>query len=330
MATDAGSKNSQRKLLAVAASIIAVLLIVIVILLVNRSKTVNTNQQLTTQLDEAEQLKAELEKEYYEALSELEEMRGSNEELNALIEKQKAELKSSKTQIEGLLRNKNELARARREIANLNTKVKEYVAEIEKLRQENEELMAQTEELSSENQTLTSNLSQQRDSTRRLVSAREALLTEKEQLEATKRELAKKVNIASVVKVENLEVEGQKVRNNGKFASRRRAKNVEQIQVCFATTANEVAEPGMEVFMVRIINPNGETMAIDNLGSGTFQNNADLQTVRFTKMAEVSYENDVNDVCTIWAPGQAFQEGTYTIEVYNKGYLAGSTQLELR
>lgn len=329
MSTDAGS-NSQRKLLAIAGAIIAVLLIVIVILLVNRSRTVSQNSQLTTQLDESEQLKAELEKEYYEALSELEEMRGSNEELNALIERQKAELKESKARIEGLLRNQNELAQARREIRNLSTKVQEYVAEIEELRQENEALMAEKEELTTENQTLLSNLDQQRDSTRQLASAQEALLSEKEQLEATKKELAKKVNVASVVKVQNLEVEGQKIKNNGKAASRNKAKNVEQIQICFETTANEVAEGGSEVFVIRLINPNGETLAVEALGSGTFQENARQETIRFTKMAEVPYDNAVENVCTVWAPGQPFLEGNYIVEIYNKGYLAGTGEFELK
>ncbi len=329
MATDAGS-NSQRKLLPIAVAIIAVLLIVNVILLVGRNRAANTNKELTSQLDESEQLKAELEKEYYEALSELEEMRGSNEELNALIEKQKEELKESKTQIEGLLRNKSQLAQARREIQNMNTQVQEYIAEINKLKQENQELMATTDSLSTENRTLATNLSSQQDSTRRLVSAREALLTEKEELMQTKEELSKKVNIASVVKVKNIEVEGQKVRNNGKTASRGSAKNVEQIQVCFETTANDVTENPTELFLVRIINPNGETLAIESLGSGTFQDNSNMETVRFTKMTEMPYDNDVAKQCTVWSPGQPFSEGQYTVEIYNKGYLAGTSTFEFR
>ena len=40
------------------------------------------------ELDDAEQVKVELEKEYYEALSDLEELRGDNTELNAMIENQ--------------------------------------------------------------------------------------------------------------------------------------------------------------------------------------------------------------------------------------------------
>ncbi|NRB63706.1 MAG: hypothetical protein HRU40_11900 [Saprospiraceae bacterium] len=329
MATDAGS-NSQRKLLAIAGAIIAVLLIVNIILLVGRNRAANTNKDLTTQLDESEQLKAELEKEYYEALTELEDMRGSNEELNALIESQKAELKKSKTQIEGLLRNKRQYSKARAEIQNLNTKVQEYLAEINLLKQENEELMAATDSLSSENQTLLTNLNQQRDSTRQLATAREALLTEKEMLVQSKEDLSRKVNIASVVKVNKLEAEGQRVKGNGKASANNKARNVEQIQICFETAANKVTDTDTETFLVRIVNPNGETLAIESLGSGTFQENENQETIRFTKIAEVPYENEKRDVCTLWAPGQSFSAGSYTVEVYNKGYLAGTTTFELK
>merc|ERR1712137_961179 len=89
MTTDSSSPkqdNSRQKLIAIAAVIIVALLGVNAFLIVNSMNKSKANKELTSQLDESEQLKAELEKQYYEALSELEEMRGSNEELNALIE----------------------------------------------------------------------------------------------------------------------------------------------------------------------------------------------------------------------------------------------------
>lgn len=45
------------------------------------------------ELIESTKVKADLEKTYYQALSDLEEMRGNNSELNAMIETQKTELK---------------------------------------------------------------------------------------------------------------------------------------------------------------------------------------------------------------------------------------------
>lgn len=279
---------------------------------------------------EVEQLKAELEKDYYQALSDLEEMRGSNEELNALIETQKEELSSQKAQIDKLLRDNRNLASARRQMADLNAKAQQYLAEINQLRQENEQLVAQTNQLAEEKQILETSLQETRETAQELSSAKSQLETQKQQLEQTTQRLAEKVNIASVIKVEALEVTGLKVRDNGRTTTKRAARNVDQLQICFNTTENEVAPAGEELFFIRIINPNGETQSIEALGSGVFQNNESGESYRYTRTAAVAYENAMEEVCVNWAPGQEFQEGEYKVEVYNKGYLSGASTFELR
>lgn len=322
--------KSQQQLKVAAIVTIAVLAILCIVLVANLVSKNKANNNLTYELNESEQLKAELEKQYYEALSELEELRGSNEELNALIEQQKAELKDSKDRIDALLRDSRNLAQARKEIKGLTAQVEQYLAEINQLRQENEQLTARTAELTEENIMLTTNLDSARVRNMELSSAKTALASEKEAIEAERSFLAKKVNIASVIKVSNLEADGMKVKGSGKPVARSSAKNVDQIQVCFNTTANEVAEPGNEQFFIRIINPLGETLAIEELGSGVFTNNASGEQIRYTQVEDVDYNQSEKQVCTVWSPNQTFAEGNYKIEVYNKGYLAGSTTLRLK
>ncbi|MCB0580164.1 MAG: hypothetical protein KDD10_12755 [Phaeodactylibacter sp.] len=326
-----GNQNKSQQQLKVAAIVtIAVLAILCVVLVANLVSKNKANRGLTYELNESEQLKAELEKQYYESLSELEELRGSNEELNALIEQQKAELKDSKDRIEALLRDSRNLAQARKEIKNLTAQVEQYLAEINQLRQENEQLTARTTELSEENMALSTNLDSARVRNMELSSARAALASEKDAIEAERSFLAKKVNIASVIKVDKLEATGMKVKGSGKPVSRRSAKNIDQLQVCFYTTANDVAEPGNEQFLIRIISPLGETLAIEELGSGIFTNSASGEQIRYTQVEEVDYKQNEQQVCSMWAPNQSFAEGNYKVEVYNKGYLAGSTTLTLK
>lgn len=311
----------------IAISVLAILCAVLVYNLVSKNKA---NENLTYELNESEQLKAELEKQYYEALSELEELRGSNEELNALIESQKTELKASKDRIDVLLRDSRNLKKARKEINGLTAQVEQYLAEINQLREENEELTARTMQLTEENTNLNSNLDSARIRNMELSSAKATLTSEKEMIEADRQRLSKKVTRASVVDVVNVEGEGLKIRSNGKRASRGAAKNVDELQVCFETTVNEVTEPGAEQFLVRIINPLGETMAIEDLGSGIFTNNENGEQIRYTQIKETDYDREGQKLCMVWAPNQPFQEGTYKIEVYNKGYLAGSSSFRLR
>lgn len=322
--------DGQQRLKIAAIATIALLSIVCIVLVISLVNKNQANDSLTSELNESEQLKAELEKQYYEALSELEEMRGSNEELNALIEAQKAELKDAKGRIDVLLRDSRNLAEARKQIKGLNTQVEQYVAEINQLRHENEELAARTAELSEKNYALNSKMDSARMRNMELSSAKAALVSEKEAVEADRARLAKKVDIASVVKVTNVEAEGLKIRNNGKTASRRSAKNVDQLQVCFNTTANQVAEAGVEEFLIRIINPLGETLALESMGSGVFVNSANGEQIRYTTVKEVDYDRDEQRLCLVWNPNKAFQEGNYEVEVYNKGYLAGTTSFQLR
>jgi myosin heavy subunit len=311
----------------IAIAVLAIICAVLVFNLVSKNKA---NDSLTYELNESEQLKAELEKQYYEALSELEELRGSNEELNALIESQKTELKESKDRIDALLRDSRNLKKARQEMKGLTAQVEQYLAEINQLREENELLTARTVELTAENNSLNTNLDSARVRNMELSSAKAALTSEKETLEADRARLAKKVNIASVIKVGDIEVQGLKSRSSGKAVTRKSAKNIDQLQVCFQASANQVAEAGVEEFLIRVINPLGETMAIEELGSGIFTNNASGEQIRYTQIKDTDYDKSEQNLCTIWAPNQPFQSGNYSVEIYNKGYLAGSSTFKLR
>ena len=329
-APKSGTDNSKQRIIAIAAVVIIALLGVNIFLLVNKAKQSRINEGLTAQLDESEQLKAELEKQYYEALSELEGMRGSNEELNALIEKQKEDLKVQKDQIENLLKDSRNLAAARTRINELSAQVEQYLAEINQLRSENEQLAVQNTELELTKDSLNSELSVKIKDNQELSDAKVALVSEKEQLEAERSALSRKVNQASVIEVSGIEVVGLKNRNNGKKAKKRYADNIDELELCFNTTVNNVAEPGVEEFFVRVVNPQGETMAIENMGSGTLVNQKTGEQLRYTQVKEVNYDRQASNLCLVWAPNQPFQEGKYTVEIYNKGYLAGSTMFELK
>ncbi|MEN0003657.1 MAG: hypothetical protein AAF798_05925 [Bacteroidota bacterium] len=322
--------NSKQRIIAIAAVIIVALLGVNAFLLVSKMKDSKEKTELNAQLDESQQLKAELEEQYYEALGELEEMRGSNEELNALIDQQKEELKGQKDRIASLIKDSNQLGKARKEMKRLSAKVDQYLAEINQLRQENEELTARTSQLTEENESLTSNLDQQLQQNEELNMAKAELVSEKENLETEKAALSAKVTEASVVKVNEIEVKGYMKKSSGKSVRRRKAKNIDQLQVCFNTEVNDVTEAGKEEFYIRIIEPSGQTMAIEGLGSGVLARTEGGDEVRYTAIKEASYNREAKNLCLNWAPGTQFMEGNYQVEIYNKGYLAGKGDFRLK
>ncbi len=309
---------------------IAILAVAAIGLLVT---TISQNKQkgeLSSQLSESEQLKKELEQQYYTALSELEEMRGSNEELNALIEKQKEELTAQKDRIDVLLKDSRNLSAARGEMTKLRAQVEQYVAEINQLRQQNEELLTENTQLAEERTMLATDLEMQRSAYQESETVRASLVSEKEELEQTKAKLSSKVTFASVIKVASMDVEGYKTKGTGKMSKERRAKNVDQIQVCFNTTANEVAEPGAEKYHIRIIDPQGTTLQMADMGSGSFRSSSNGDEIPYTMTKEFDYKQNSMQLCSNWAPNQGFSAGVYRVEVYNKGYVAGATALTLK
>ena len=293
----------------------------------------NLDDQLaetTEQLDNTEQLKTEVEKQYYESLAELEEMKGTNTELNELIEAQKAEIMESKTRIDGLLRDKRNLGAARKELADLKEQTAQYVAEITQLREENELLAEQNQNLSSENEGLSRNLGEATAANEELTQARAALVSEKEVLLEENSDLANTVTMASVVKVNEVDVTGLRMKDNGKTVRKKYAKNVDLLEVCFETTQNDVTVPGDEEYYVRIISPLGETLAVEEMGSGTLENALTKEQVRYTKVVQSAYANDVSEVCVTWDTPVQLANGDYGVEVYNKGYLAGQGAFRLK
>ncbi len=328
------SKDSKQKLSAIGAVVIVALLGVTAFLLYN-----NYNQDMVidsqkTELLETEQLKAELEKQYYESLSELEEMRGNNDELNALIDQQKAELAEQKDKIARSIRSgkasKRDLADARNQIAQMRVQLDGYVSENQKLQEEKEILTQANAQLTTEKQGLETEVASQRVMNEEHVTARAALVSQKEELENVNSDLSAKVSIASVVKIQSIKGEGYKIRKSGKAVRKKRASSVDRVKVCFTALSNEVVEEGVEKFYIRIIGPTGETLAVEDLGSGILTSTVSGEEIRYTKVKEIDYNNGEVEACMLWQPNTEFSKGNYEVEIFNKGFVAGKGTFSLK
>ncbi len=320
------SQSSQQKLLALATVAIIALLGLSAFLIYTKVNQDKLIKKQSAELIEETRLKADLEKEYYQALSDLEEMRGTNSELNAMIETQKTELKKQKDRIESLIKSAKELERAKEEIAKLRT----YVTEVEKLRKENANLQESNMALSGERDELVLMVQQERLSKEELAAQTSTLSTEKEKLQAEKDMLAGKVNVASAIKVNEISAVGYTVRSSGKEKDTKKAKTIDGIKVCFKATVNEVTAAGQEKFYLRVIDPHGQVMAIQDLGSGSMKLGNSSETIQFTQYVDIDYKNEAVPGCVNWQPGIPFETGVYSVEIYNKGFISGKGSFELK
>ncbi len=321
--------KSRQRLTAIGLLAIISLLIINAVLLYNKYKQDKIIHDKNERINEISDMRSDLEKEYYEALSELEEMRGNNVEMNAIIDEQKSDLKNQKDKIVKLIKDSEDLDKARVELQNMRNMVDDYIEQVGKLEAENKALQDSTTALREDRMLLTKKIADERHVNDELLSVKAELTEEKQSLEKANTNLQNKVSRASVIDINNVQVEGFRYGANGQERKRKKAKNIEVLKICFDAQPNNVAEIGSEQFYIRIIDPTGETMAIENLGSGVIQNDINNTKVRYTRSTEINYQRDIQTACVAWEPGLPFKEGEYLVEVYNKGFLSGSSAFEL-
>lgn len=330
MNNNPASQSSSKNLLLLAGVIIAVLIGIIIYLFNNKQTLIIENQQVKTALDETTQLKEELEVQYEEALADLESLRGENEALNQLIDNQKMEITGQKNRILSLLKNSNALGKAKAEINKLNEQIAFFKEEREKWALEKESLLAEKIRQDSINQSLTSKLDESKETNDYLTSVTRDLTLEKSKLEKEKNSLAKKMDKASMIKTEKINIKTLQKKDNGKNVSRKNAENVNMLEICFLPIPNAAASGEGEKFKVRVISPNGETMTLGTNISVFIQPDSGDEMQYTFETKEIQSIDGSQNACFNWEPSKALSAGTYKVEIYNKGYLAGTSSFSLK
>lgn len=242
---------------------------------------------------------------------ELEQFKGKTAELDKAITEKQQELDKSKRELTALFsKNKltqRELDKARQMIAEYKASIADMTAQVDQLTRQNQELMAA-------NTQLNTDLSLEKSTTSKLTEQNQGL--------------AKKVEVGSLLPIAKLDVEAIKKRNNGKEVPVKRIKAAESLKISFETGANKVLDPGPVSLYVRIINPKGETIAVADQGSGEILSATQPEPVKYTKKADFNYDQNNKKVIVYWSQ-QIKDAGTYTVEVYQNGYVIGSGKVTL-
>lgn len=264
--------------------------------------------------------KTEIERNYYEAMSELESLRTGNDSLNILIDQQQDELTNIRHRLLKMGNNEKDLKSALSDMRDQNDG---FIARINKLMEENQYLNQALSRSEQERSAVKSALNSELDKSESLQGQVEDLTARKDQLERKESQLQQKVTAAKVVQAAKVSMTGLKIRKSGKEVSRDRASNLDKIEVCFHTTKNYAADIGTETFYVRIINPLGETLAVESMGSGVLEGAVTGEAIRYTRKFETEYEQKDKEICLDWTPESGVSSGRYEVQIYNKGYLAG-------
>ena len=324
------SKKSSNNVMALAIVAIILLLGTTAYLWVQNNKLKKETDKYETELNALSQTQAKLEKDYELAINSLDELKTDNQELNELIEKQKAELKVQKDKITGLIWKSRKLKIAKAEIENLKAQALEYVQEINDLKEQNTVLTNANQRLQKDKSELFERLNLTSEEKERIKREKDSLDLLKQKLEKDKQKLFTKANKASVIPLSDISVKGYSIKSNGKYSRKRKAKNIELLKICFDMLENEIADPGEEIFIIRLIGPDGNTLYDENTGSGITTKSSDNSQMKFTKSYTVEYNKQKENICLIWNKDIPLIKGPYKLEIYNKGYLAGKYDFKLR
>ena len=329
--SNGSTDNRAKKLLpwAIAAVVALVVTNIATFVGLNGRKTELTTTQV--ELKKEEDLNAQLDQQYKDAVAQLEEMKGKNTELNSLIDQQKAELTTQKDKIVGLINVKKDLTGARNEMSRMKATVQGYVDQIALLEQDKKNLTENVATLTTEKSKLQEDFTKERADKEMVMTAKTAVEQEKAKIEEEKAVLAKKTEIGSVVRITNIATIGYAVSEKGKEKEKTHAKNIDRLKWCFDALENRVIEGGDETFYVRVIDPTGVAIATTSGGGGVLKLN-DGREVQYTTTTKANFKNDMQNICMTWdSKGNAtLAKGKYLIEVYNKGYLAGKSSFDLK
>jgi len=330
------------KLPLILGAIVAVLLCYNAYLLMDKfdreKKEAAYKEKTTKELAESAALSQELETNYNSAIAELEKAASQNKSLKSTVEKQKKELSKSKGKIQQMIvandGTQAELMEVRRMMASFYSQRDGFFAEIASLKKKNKVLVAKTVVLKEEKEVLKEVVDEQRVIEEDLRMAKSNLEVAKADLEVVNRSLKVEKDelrsMASVLKTNDIKAMGIKIRNNGEEKEVKSGKRTDRIKVCFELLENNITKPGPQKIYLRIINPAGETIAIEDQGSGIFKDLQHGGETRYTISDVIEYENAPTEMCMYWADDNGFEKGAYTTELYHQGYMIGKEQVLLK
>ncbi|EKB50682.1 hypothetical protein [Cecembia lonarensis] len=215
---------------------------------------------------------------------------------------------------EQLLAERNtERKRTAEEIASLNRRISSYAGTLREKDDEILRLREVNQQLYAENQDLRST---QAEIEEQVV-----------QLNIRRQELEEKVNIAAVLKAENISVAAVNSRGREREDGFR-SRQIEKIKVSFNLADNKVAEKGHKDIYIQLIAPNNQPIFDVAKGSGTFT--IDGREEFYTAHQDLFFDNTLQSLTYFYEKGSRYTPGIYEVRVFAEGYQIGNKTFEVK
>jgi hypothetical protein len=280
--------------------------------IISNNNGTQTIEQNHTQIAKVSDEKSDIQKNFDESLVRLDSMTSVSHAMTGQLAGLNKQIAKKKAEIRRILNDKNasaaDLAKAKQMIADLNDKISTEEQDVANLTQTKTQLTADKVALVQDTTTLDSNL----------------MVTN-----TAKHGLEKQVDIASTLNATNIAIVPVDVKSNGKEKITTTAKRVNKLLIKFDVN-NRIAEPGTTDVYVVITGPDGKSVMAPANGSGTFTTREEGDK-SFTAKVPVEIQTaQTKNVQFAFTPGSSFQQGSYTIQIYQNGFKIGEGTRELK
>ncbi len=206
--------------------------------------------------------------------------------------------------------------RSASEINALNAKINSSNNLIQEKDREILELRAANQQLFSENQDL------------RTTQAE--IEEEVAELNIQKETLQAKINIASMLKAENINIAAINSKGKERVETTKDFRNrfIEKIKVSFTIADNKVAEKGPRNVYVQVLGPNSQPIFDVAKGSGTFMLNGGEQF--YTVKQNMIFDNSGQELTFYYEKGSDYVSGEHVVKIYLDNYQIGSRSFTVK
>jgi len=301
---NAENKTNGRKILYI---VILVLFLFNVFLVIKLIRNNITKEKLISTTE----LKDELQKEVNAFKIQLEEYENLvGEKDTTLVAKQK-QIEELQLKIEEEIKagklTKARYNAAKEEIAQLKYYTKKYQEEIQELKRKNERLTEENEGL----KTQVTDVKREVDK----------LMDENV-------DLSNKVSLGAMLRTSAINVVGIQIKGSKQRESMK-GERIEGLRITFSLMDNNLAKIGKKEFFIKIVNPKGETLFLEERGSGYFTYQGEQTT--YTVKSDFEFSNSPAEVYRVyWGKGSPFEKGNYKVQLFNEGLKIGEGNFEIQ
>ena len=143
----------------------------------------------------------------------------------------------------------------------------------------------------------------------------------KRQLEEKTNELDAKINLASILEADEIQI--KTLNKKGKVT--KSLKRITNIEICFQVLRNITAERGYKTVYIRIADANGEVLTTE---TKTFE--FEGKELIYSAKKEIEYNGENTPVCMYYKVTNPLQTGSYSIAIFAEGNLIGTTGIVLK